>query len=108
MFHPDLYKRDIFVSEDDLTIITAIIDWQSTNIEPAFWYADEVPDFAQPISDPSCEDQIEPKSEACAKAFNICTQFLVPKLSGPTNGGTILSAFSILLPDLGGWRCCLS
>lgn len=83
MFHPDLHKRNIFVSEDDPTIITAIIDWQSSSIEPAFWYADEVPDFAQPISDPSCENQIDPKSEACAKAFGICTQFLVPKLSEP-------------------------
>ncbi|KAF1999205.1 hypothetical protein P154DRAFT_577142 [Amniculicola lignicola CBS 123094] len=83
IFHPDLHKRNIFVSEADPTVITAIIDWQSTSIEPAFWHADEVPDFAQPISDPSCEDQIEPKSEACAKAFDICTQFLVPKLSVP-------------------------
>lgn len=83
MLHPDLHKRNIFVSEDDPTIITAIIDWQSSSIEPAFWYANEVPDFAQPIRDPSCEDQIEPKSEACAKAYDICTQFLIPKLSEP-------------------------
>jgi hypothetical protein len=65
------------------TIITAITNWQSTSIEPAFWDADGVPDFARPISDPSYEDQIEPKSEACAKAFNVCTQFLLPKLSEP-------------------------
>lgn len=83
LFHPDLHKRNIFVSDDDPTIITAFIDWQSSSIEPAFWYADEVPDFAQPILDPICEDQIEPKSEACAKAFNICTQFFTPKLSKP-------------------------
>ena len=83
LFHPDLHKRNIFVSEDDPTIITAIIDWQSSSVEPAFWYADEVPDFARPIPDPSCEDQLEPKSEACAKAYNICTQYLVPKLAEP-------------------------
>ncbi|KAF1960178.1 hypothetical protein CC80DRAFT_465850 [Byssothecium circinans] len=83
MFHPDLHKRNIFVSEDDPTIITAIIDWQSSSIEPAFWYADEVPDFAQPIPDSSSDDQLERKSEACAKTYNVCTQFLLPKISEP-------------------------
>jgi hypothetical protein len=83
MFHPDLHKRNVFVSEDDPTIITAITDWQSTSIEPAFWDADGVLHFARPISDPSYEDQIEPKSEVRAKAFNVCTQFLLLKLSEP-------------------------
>ncbi|KAH8707034.1 hypothetical protein GQ44DRAFT_691782 [Phaeosphaeriaceae sp. PMI808] len=81
MFHPDLHKRNIFVSEEDPTVVSAIIDWQSTSIEPAFWYADAIPDFAQPVSDPSGEDKIEPKSEACAKAYDVCIQFLAPKLS---------------------------
>lgn len=80
MFHPDLHAENIFVSEDDPTIITAILDWQSSSIEPAFWHANEVPDFAQPIRDPSCEDKLEPKSEACAKAYDVCTQLLVPRL----------------------------
>jgi hypothetical protein len=81
MFHPDLHKRNIFVSEEDPTVVSAIIDWQSTSIEPAFWYADATPDFAQPISDPSGEDKIEPKSEACAKAYDVCLRFWVPRLS---------------------------
>jgi hypothetical protein len=81
MFHPDLHKRNIFVSEEDPTVVSAIIDWQSTSIEPAFWYADAIPDFAQPVCDPSDEDKIEPKSEACAKAYDVCIQFLAPKLS---------------------------
>jgi Ser/Thr protein kinase RdoA (MazF antagonist) len=81
MFHPDLHKRNIFVSEEDPTVVSAIIDWQSTSIEPTFWYADAIPDFAQPISDPADEDKIEPKSEACAKAYDYCIQFLAPKLS---------------------------
>ena len=80
IFHPDLHKRNIFVSEEDPTVVSAIIDWQSTSIEPAFWYVDVVPDFAQPISDPSDEDKIEPKSEACAKAYEVCIQYLAPKL----------------------------
>ena len=83
LFHPDLNKRNIFVSDNDPTIITGIIDWQSSSIEPAFWYADEVPDFATPIARPSLGNQLEPNSERCAKAYEVCTQFLVPKLAGP-------------------------
>ncbi|KAL6705257.1 hypothetical protein ACN47E_007217 [Coniothyrium glycines] len=81
LFHPDLHKRNIFVSEDDPTVISAIIDWQSSSIEPAFWYADERPDFAQPVSDASYEGSVEPKSEACAKAFDVSVQYLTPKLA---------------------------
>lgn len=81
MFHPDLHKRNIFVSEEDPTVVSAIIDWQSTSIEPAFWYAGDVPDFAQPIPDPSNEDCTQPQSEACAQAFDACIQLLAPKLA---------------------------
>ncbi|KAH7081224.1 kinase-like domain-containing protein [Paraphoma chrysanthemicola] len=81
MFHPDLHKRNIFVSAEDPTVVSAIIDWQSSSIEPAFWYADEVPDFAQPFPDPLDENRIEPKSEACAKAFDACVRLLAPKLA---------------------------
>ena len=70
LFHPDLHKRNIFVSEDDPSIITGIIDWQAASIEPAFWYADEIPDFAT-------------GNEICSKAFDVCTQFLTPTLSTP-------------------------
>ena len=83
LFHPDLHKRNIFVSDDDPTIITAIIDWQSTSIEPAFWFADEVPDFAHTISDPTCENGIELKSGLCAKAFDAATQLLLPMIGKP-------------------------
>lgn len=83
LFHPDLHKRNIFVSDDDPAVITGIIDWQSASIEPVFWYADEVPDFARPVTQPSHKDQLEPNSELCAKAFDVCTQFLTPKLSDP-------------------------
>ncbi|KFY67899.1 hypothetical protein V496_01348 [Pseudogymnoascus sp. VKM F-4515 (FW-2607)] len=83
LFHPDLHKRNIFVSDDDPTVITGIIDWQSASIEPAFWYADEVPDFATTLPHPSLENQLEPNSERCEKAFEVCTQFHVPKLARP-------------------------
>jgi hypothetical protein len=82
LLHPDLNKRNIFVSEDDPTTITGIIDWQSSSIEPAFWYADETPDFARAVT-PHLLDELEPNSERCAKAFDVCTQFLIPKLSSP-------------------------
>jgi hypothetical protein len=83
LFHPDLHKRNIFVSDDDPTTMTAIIDWQSAAIEPAFWYADEIPDSAKHIPHPLLDDQLEPNSERCAKAFDLCTRFLVPTLAGP-------------------------
>lgn len=83
LFHPDLHKRNIFVSDDDPTIITGIIDWQLASIEPAFWYADEVPDFTIALPHPSLGNQLEPKSEQCAKAFEVCNQFLLPKLAKP-------------------------
>ncbi|KZF20888.1 hypothetical protein L228DRAFT_270155 [Xylona heveae TC161] len=74
LFHPDLHKRNIFVSEEDPAELTAILDWQAGSIEPAFWYADEVPDFATPV---------DPDHDLCTRAFNLCSQFLTPKLSGP-------------------------
>jgi hypothetical protein len=83
LFHPDLHKRNIFVSDEDPTVITAIIDWQSTGILPAFWYANDVPDFAEPVPDPSDRKKLEPKSETCAKAHNVCTQILTPALAKP-------------------------
>ncbi|RHZ44435.1 uncharacterized protein CDV56_102696 [Aspergillus thermomutatus] len=70
LFHPDLHMRNIFVSEDDPSLISSIIDWQAASVEPAFWYSDEVPDFAT-------------GNDICAKTFELSSQFLTPKLSGP-------------------------
>jgi len=36
LLHADLHERNIFVSDDDPTIITGLIDCQSSNIEPEF------------------------------------------------------------------------
>jgi len=38
LLHPDLHKRNVFVSSEDPTVITGIIDWQSTRVEPALLY----------------------------------------------------------------------
>ncbi|RAO69743.1 uncharacterized protein BHQ10_005755 [Talaromyces amestolkiae] len=74
LFHPDLHKRNLFVSENDPSKITGFIDWQPTCIEPAFWYADDVSDFS--ISG-------DTDYNLCAKAFEACTRFFTPQLSGP-------------------------
>jgi hypothetical protein len=47
LIHPDIHKRNIFVSEEDPSQVTAIIDWQSTSFEPAFVYANNTPDFVE-------------------------------------------------------------
>jgi Ser/Thr protein kinase RdoA (MazF antagonist) len=47
LLHTDVNKRNVYVSEDDLTNMTAFIDWQSTSIEPAFAYASQTADFAE-------------------------------------------------------------
>ncbi|KAJ5600729.1 hypothetical protein N7450_001796 [Penicillium hetheringtonii] len=69
LFHPDLHKRNIFMSEDDSSTITGIIDWQSSSVEPAFWYADEVPDFATCPSSSGSPAQKEDKSDLCAEVY---------------------------------------
>ena len=83
LFHPDLHKRNIFVSDTDPSVITAIIDWQSCSIEPAFWYADEVPDFAIHAPSPTSSTEKVDDSELCAKVYEAATQFLTPKLALP-------------------------
>jgi len=52
LLHPDIHKRNIFVSGEDPSQITTIIDWQSTSIEPAFVYANHTPDF---VEDPAAD-----------------------------------------------------
>ena len=71
----------MFVSEDDPTIVTSVIDWQSSSVEPAFMYADEVPDFAAPVYHPSSEGQaVGFNAELCRQAFDACLKGLVPRL----------------------------
>ncbi|KAL9622305.1 MAG: hypothetical protein Q9160_003316 [Pyrenula sp. 1 TL-2023] len=89
LFHPDLHKRNIFVAEDDPTRVTAIIDWQSTTIEPAFYYADERPDFATTIPEEAEKDTEAATEEdctayianLCSQTFELSVQFLAPRLA---------------------------
>lgn len=81
LYHADLHKRNIFVSDNDPTVITDLIDWQSSSIEPAFEYADETPDFAAPVLDASSEDQpAVTQADLCRQAFDACLQGLAPRL----------------------------
>jgi hypothetical protein len=71
------------VSEADPTVITAVIDWQSTSIEPAFYYADDVPDFAKPPSLSDTETEKETNStveDLCSRVFDAGLQLLGPRL----------------------------
>ncbi|KAL8859337.1 MAG: hypothetical protein Q9178_004275 [Gyalolechia marmorata] len=86
LLHQDLHKRNIFVSDEDPTIITGIIDWQSSSINPAFMHANEVPDFAAYI--PTPDDHSPSKdllagvnAKFCNQAFIAGVRLLMPKLS---------------------------
>jgi hypothetical protein len=93
LLHADFQKRNIYVSADEPTVITGLIDWQSTSIEPAFIYANEAPDFATiptiPDEDPSGnkddpdskqkEQELEDAS-ICHQTYDVVMTALVPKL----------------------------
>jgi len=95
LLHADLHKRNIYVSDDDPTLVTGLIDWQSTSVEPAFVYANETPDFAaHPDNVPPADDGREtPAGERetgenkkykdaliCSQTFDVCMKGFVPKL----------------------------
>jgi hypothetical protein len=97
LLHADLHARNIYVSNDDPTKVTCLIDWQSSSIEPAFIYANEVPDFATPprssYSEESEEEtpsqvpgmteqekKLEKVARFCSQAYDICTKAFIPKM----------------------------
>lgn len=95
LLHADLHTRNIFVSDDDPTLVTGLIDWQSTSVEPAFIYANETPDFATypdqvplavdrrktPVREKGSVEEKEYKDALiCSQAFDVCMKGLVPKL----------------------------
>ncbi|KAH8724794.1 kinase-like domain-containing protein [Phaeosphaeriaceae sp. PMI808] len=67
LLHPDIHKRNIYVSEEDPSHVTAIIDWQSTCIEPAFGYANHTPDL---VEDPAGDVPILEKLMSEAETSN--------------------------------------
>ncbi|KAM3501017.1 hypothetical protein MY10362_005901 [Beauveria mimosiformis] len=95
LLHPDFHMRNIFVSADDPTIITGLIDWQSTSVEPAFIYANETPDFATPPEEPEEEMPESGQSEQqspemrererkdaliCYQTYDVYMKGLIPKV----------------------------
>jgi hypothetical protein len=104
LLHVDLHLRNIFVSETAPFDITAIIDWQSTAVEPAFIHANETPDSAsREVEDEEGEGEDEnsssssssqPRSEKaktkqdillCNQAFEVCMQGSAPILAKARN-----------------------
>jgi hypothetical protein len=92
LLHADLHKRNIFVSVDDPQIVTGLIDWQWTSVEPAFVHMHTTPDFAATTAIP--KDYKEPLKGvattpidmavwdivACSKVFDAACQGSIPKL----------------------------
>lgn len=73
LMHPYLSARNILVSESDPTVITGLLDWHSTAIEPAFRYASTMnPEIAR--GQESCIVEIREQSrvdmQACSNEFN--------------------------------------
>lgn len=90
MFHSDLHKRNIFVSEENPTVVTGFIDWQLTRIEPAFYYADEAPDFAAlPTPEKETETKNADKQKEldvlCSQAYVTGLAMLAPRLNAARN-----------------------
>lgn len=98
LLHADLHARNIYVLNEDPTLIICLIDWQSSSIEPAFIYANDMPDFAV-LPDPCTEeksldeatsDNEPPLSEQdikmrkvasyCNQAYEICMKAFIRKL----------------------------
>ncbi|KAL8993080.1 MAG: hypothetical protein Q9169_006615, partial [Polycauliona sp. 2 TL-2023] len=72
LLHHDLHKRNIYVLDEDPTVISDIIDWQSSSINPAFMYTNHVPDFASAPNEHSHSDSLslgDNNAKLCHQAF---------------------------------------
>lgn len=108
--HPDLDTRNIFVSPEDHTVVTGIIDWQSAAVEPAYVFAAETLDFAAELPEQEVPDdagstegqafaRLKADVDFCVRTWSI-TPMICPKfreasqlddsvlqlLSAPSNG----------------------
>ncbi|KIW63326.1 hypothetical protein PV04_10180 [Phialophora macrospora] len=97
LLHPDFNKRNLYVSPNEPTKITAVIDWQSTCIEPTF-YANESPDLITPppalssisemddelrasIDDPKDREKLARDHWICQRTFEVVLGGHAPKLA---------------------------
>ena len=89
LVHPDYHKRNIFVAPEDPSVITGVIDWQSSSVEPAFEYTREYPDFISMPEHLAYEDGHEETREqkiakntasVCQKAYDVSMKARSPKI----------------------------
>ncbi|KAE8326939.1 kinase-like domain-containing protein [Aspergillus sergii] len=77
LIHADLHKRNIYVSPDGPTVVTGVIDWQSTNFasRPSESQLAEVDESAP-------DDQKKKLNDAkiCHQTYDVCMKGLVTKL----------------------------
>nr|KMM72331.1 hypothetical protein CPAG_08628 [Coccidioides posadasii RMSCC 3488] len=71
------HLRNIFISKDDPATVTGIIDWQCASVEPAFYYADDAPDFAKVPPEGTSESSEE---MLCSQAYELGWALLAPRL----------------------------
>ena len=99
MFHSDLHKRNVFVSEENPMVVTGFIDWQLTRIEPAFYYADDAPDFATlPVSNEETQTnksaKVKELESLCSQAYVAGLALLAPRMNAARNvNETLLRPF---------------
>ncbi|GKZ33340.1 hypothetical protein AbraIFM66950_003190 [Aspergillus brasiliensis] len=93
LVHPDFHKRNIYVSAEDPIVITGLIDWQSTSIEPSFIYVNETLNFASPPQniegdifgnsegEPTLVQTEKERKDAsiCFQTYDVCMKGLTPK-----------------------------
>lgn len=65
------------MSKDDPTTVTGFIDWQCASVEPSFYYADDVPDFAKVPSEGTSENA---EASLCSQAYELGWALLAPRL----------------------------
>lgn len=93
LFHPDLHARNIFVSDEDPTQITYIIDLQSCSVEQAWHYSHEIPDLCKFSTEVGLQRakaggsqsdlatrQLEKDVTICRKTWKISLHALAPEL----------------------------
>lgn len=75
LMHPDLNRRNIFVSESDPTKVTGLIDWQATCSMPTFMYGPQIPDFAmlpEQVVEENDDDESPLLDEKTRKDMTLC------------------------------------
>ena len=82
LLHRNFHKRNIFISKEDPTVFTDIVDWQSSCVKSTLEYGDTVPDFLGYNPNASDEERLADKeAEICQKAYDVSVKFRTPELA---------------------------